>query len=57
MGSSIGGSIYIGLGGGVSTPIDQKIGKIWIYKYGIGLPQIGISGDYTDSLNDKEADK
>ena len=56
-GSSIGGSIYIGLGGGVSTPIDQKIGKIWIYKYGIGLPQIGISGDYTDSLNDKEVDK
>lgn len=57
MGGSIGGSIYIGLGGGVSTPIGQKIGKIWIYKYGIGLPQIGISGDYTDSLNDKEVDK
>ena len=48
----------IGIGGGVSTPISEMFMKIWIYKYGVGLPQIGISGDHTELLSkDREVEQ
>ena len=57
-GNSVGGSAYIGIGGGVSTPISEMFMKIWIYKYGVGLPQIGISGDHTELLSkDREVEQ
>ena len=56
-GRSIGGSIYIGIGGGISMPLSEKFGKVWVYKYGIGLPQFGFAADYTFSLDDEEVEK
>ncbi len=56
-GGSIGGSIYIGIGGGISMPLSEKFGKVWVYKYGIGLPQFGFAADYTFSLDDEEVEK
>ncbi len=56
-GRSIGGSIYIGIGGGISMPLSEKFGKVWVYKYGIGLPQFGFAADYTFSLDNEEVEK
>ena len=56
-GNSVGGSIYLGLGGGVSTPLGDTFGKIWIYKYGVGLPQVGVSVDHSDPVNDEDKDE
>ena len=42
----------------VSTPISEMFMKIWIYKYGVGLPQIGISGDHSELLSkDREVEQ
>lgn len=56
-GNSVGGSIYLGLGGGVSTPLGDTFGKIWVYKYGVGLPQVGVSVDHSDPVNDEDKDE
>ena len=56
-GNSVGGSVYLGLGGGVSTPLGDTFGKIWVYKYGVGLPQVGVSVDHSDPVNDEDKDE
>lgn len=48
-GGSIGGTIYAGLGGGVSTPIsDEYMGEVLVFKYGIGTPQAGVGYDVAE---------
>ena len=52
-GESIGITVYAGVGGGLSTPVDSKYqGKVLILKRGFGTPQIGIGGGVTETIED-----
>ena len=50
-GRSIGGNVYIGFGVGGFTPINKQFGTVWVLKYGVGTPQIGVGVDETISEN------
>ena len=50
-GRSIGGNVYIGFGAGGFTPINKQFGTVWVLKYGVGTPQIGVGVDETISEN------
>ena len=48
-GGSVGGTVYAGLGGGVSTPVSgEYLGKVLVFKYGVGTPQVGIGYDVAE---------
>ena len=48
-GGSVGGTVYAGLGGGVSTPVSgEYLGKVLVSKYGVGTPQVGIGYDVAE---------
>ena len=48
-GGSVGGTVYAGLGGGVSTPVSgEYLGKVLVFKYGVGTPQVGIGCDVAE---------
>ena len=50
-GRSIGENVYIGFGVGGFTPINKQFGTVWVLKYGVGTPQIGVGVDETISEN------
>ena len=52
-GPSTGFTLYFGVGGGLSTPIDgDYAGKVVILKRGLGTPQIGIALGITEYIKD-----
>ena len=53
-GRSVGGSIYAGLGGGISTPYNELFGKVFVLKYGVGTPQVGDGFDFAMNKEDIE---
>ena len=57
-GTSIGTNIYVGVGGGISFPVDSKYsGRVTIIVKGIGTPQVSVSGSSTQSGDDIANDR
>ena len=50
-GRSIGRNVYIGFVEDGFTPINKQFGTVWVLKYGVGTPQIGVGVDKTISEN------
>ena len=50
-GRSIGRNVYIGFVEDGFTPINKQFGTVWVLKYGVGTPQIGVGVDETISEN------
>lgn len=48
-GGSVGGTIYAGLGGGISTSVSgEYMGEVLVFKYGVGTPQVGVGDDVAE---------
>ena len=57
-GTSIGANFYVGVGGGISIPLNSKYsGRITIIVKGIGTPQVGISGSNAQAGSDIANDR
>ena len=57
-GTSIGANFYVGVGGGISIPLNsQYSGRITIIVKGIGTPQVGISGSNAQAGSDIANDR
>ena len=57
-GTSIGANFYVGVGGGISIPLNFKYsGRITIIVKGIGTPQVGISGSNAQAGSDIANDR
>lgn len=50
-GRSIGRNVYIGFVEDGFTPINKQFGTVWVLKYGVDTPQIGVGVDKTISEN------
>ena len=50
-GRSIGRNVCIGFVEDGFTPINKQFGTVWVLKYGVGTPQIGVGVDETISEN------
>lgn len=53
-GGSVGGSIYTGLGGGISTAVSgDYMGEVFVFKYGVGTPQAGVGYDVAEERSEE----
>ena len=53
-GLSIGGTLYVGVGGGFMVPLESKYnGRVNVYVMGIGTPQVGGDASIAQSLKDR----
>lgn len=53
-GLSIGGTLYVGVGGGFMVPFDSEYkDRVRVYVMGIGTPQVGGDASIAQSLKDR----